>query len=319
MKCEICLEKFNLSTRVPYVISFCGHTFCSQCLDNISTCAICRQEIFNYAKNWTVIKEICKFNDEKRNSAKYLNDLGLNLIKENNLDKAINLFSKAFYTDESYYDSLKNRAQAYYQTKNYISCICDLTLYSQKCPNDKFAILNLAKIYYLIKDYSNAYLYFEQFSLIDQNVYVFIMKARCLIAMKNYRKALLILEFLLQEHLLDNNTLLEVREDKLNTYYGLKNYEKCLETMSTIIDMRGSAYDYYVKARVLAMGEFNYDEIIECLDNAIYLNNKFIKAYKMKANLIIRNEKNFLKYVQTIKECLLNNPMTRIDYLFNLN
>lgn len=36
MNCQLCVQRFDLSERVPLLLSDCGHTFCSQCIKGLS-------------------------------------------------------------------------------------------------------------------------------------------------------------------------------------------------------------------------------------------------------------------------------------------
>ena len=34
-ECPLCLEKYDISLRLPRIIPICGHTICSQCIPNL--------------------------------------------------------------------------------------------------------------------------------------------------------------------------------------------------------------------------------------------------------------------------------------------
>ncbi|KAL0241403.1 hypothetical protein GEMRC1_006638 [Eukaryota sp. GEM-RC1] len=42
MDCIICLEPFNLSSRLPLLICSEGHTACAQCASSLTICPLCR-------------------------------------------------------------------------------------------------------------------------------------------------------------------------------------------------------------------------------------------------------------------------------------
>ena len=56
--CPICRENYNKNTRCAHVIFPCGHSFCKECIDKISLCAICRKPIENNAVNWGLQSKI---------------------------------------------------------------------------------------------------------------------------------------------------------------------------------------------------------------------------------------------------------------------
>ena len=61
-KCTICYRKFNTVNRVPYVISVCGHSVCSECLSKIDVCPICRKDIDETVINWAINSELDSVN-----------------------------------------------------------------------------------------------------------------------------------------------------------------------------------------------------------------------------------------------------------------
>ena len=60
MECKVCLEIYNDSNRKPKIITNCGHTFCSNCLNslNIKSCPKCRNKIIDCVINYDILELI---------------------------------------------------------------------------------------------------------------------------------------------------------------------------------------------------------------------------------------------------------------------
>jgi len=51
MSCKKCLNKFNKINRQPFILIPCGHTFCSQCINDFQSCYNCLSDINNKILN----------------------------------------------------------------------------------------------------------------------------------------------------------------------------------------------------------------------------------------------------------------------------
>ena len=56
--CSICYRGFNIFNRIPTIITVCGHSTCSECMDKIDNCPICRKEIDETIVNWAIYSEL---------------------------------------------------------------------------------------------------------------------------------------------------------------------------------------------------------------------------------------------------------------------
>lgn len=62
--CEICEESYNEDTRRPLIIFPCGHTYCSECLNQVPNklCPQCRRSITQTITNFSVLSQIVGVN-----------------------------------------------------------------------------------------------------------------------------------------------------------------------------------------------------------------------------------------------------------------
>jgi len=51
MSCKKCLNKYNKINRQPFILIPCGHTFCSQCINDFQSCYNCLSDINNKILN----------------------------------------------------------------------------------------------------------------------------------------------------------------------------------------------------------------------------------------------------------------------------
>ena len=58
LTCSICYRGFNIFSRIPTVITACGHSTCSECMDKIDNCPICRKDIDETIVNWVIYSEL---------------------------------------------------------------------------------------------------------------------------------------------------------------------------------------------------------------------------------------------------------------------
>lgn len=65
--CTICYRTFNKAARTPMIITNCGHSVCSECLNKIDTCPICRCNIDDTVVNWVISSELSLKNKKKIN------------------------------------------------------------------------------------------------------------------------------------------------------------------------------------------------------------------------------------------------------------
>ena len=56
--CSICYRKYNIINRIPTIITVCGHSVCSECIEKIDDCPICRKEIEETVINWAIHSEL---------------------------------------------------------------------------------------------------------------------------------------------------------------------------------------------------------------------------------------------------------------------
>lgn len=81
MECEICLNAFDRSKRLPQVVSPCSHTFCIDCLMKANSnyaaiCHDCHSAISAKNTNWILLKMIpaSKYDDAKIKAEQSLTD-----------------------------------------------------------------------------------------------------------------------------------------------------------------------------------------------------------------------------------------------------
>lgn len=330
MDCEICMKIFDSRYNTPMVLIPCGHSICNSCLICVKTCPFCRSNICCSIKNWRIIdvEDMNSNNNENNNyislelylfnSAKELNSMGINLIKEKKFDKAIECFTKAHILDDGYIESIKNRALAYFSKASYNYSLLDFQHYLNKFPNDIDTLINIGNCFYFLKDYLNAIKYFNRVIELNKTIrFVLFMKAKCLRHLKMYQAALKVYEEIYAD---ENEELnIEILKDKIQIYFNINEIKKCVEELDKLIRIRQDAIDFFIKAKCLTRYSNSFNEIKECLDNAIKCDKTCIEAYKMKAKLIFEKEKNFSNFIEVIKECLINNPSTRLEYLFDIS
>lgn len=58
LTCSICYRGFNIFSRIPTIITACGHSTCSECMDKIDNCPICRKDIDETIVNWVIYSEL---------------------------------------------------------------------------------------------------------------------------------------------------------------------------------------------------------------------------------------------------------------------
>ena len=58
LTCSICYRGFNIFSRIPTIITACGHSTCSECMDKIDNCPICRKNIDETIVNWAIYSEL---------------------------------------------------------------------------------------------------------------------------------------------------------------------------------------------------------------------------------------------------------------------
>jgi len=60
--CNICFEKYDKSFRQPIILMFCGHTFCSQCINELKQqkylCPTCRETIVREKTNFALLEAL---------------------------------------------------------------------------------------------------------------------------------------------------------------------------------------------------------------------------------------------------------------------
>ena len=75
MNCSICFENFDdeKPERKPCNINPCGHCFCSNCLNYLSsnTCPKCRRPFTSKSLNWALLQVISEKKQEKMNSSEF--------------------------------------------------------------------------------------------------------------------------------------------------------------------------------------------------------------------------------------------------------
>ena len=66
-ECGICSEDYDadVQSKKPYVLQ-CGHTYCKQCLDQVSACPFCRKPFREKTPNFLVISLLEKENERRR-------------------------------------------------------------------------------------------------------------------------------------------------------------------------------------------------------------------------------------------------------------
>lgn len=65
MNCKLCLNEFNFSLNKPFIILFCGHTYCLKCIKTTQNCPECKQDIELYKPNFTLLDILDTLNIDK--------------------------------------------------------------------------------------------------------------------------------------------------------------------------------------------------------------------------------------------------------------
>lgn len=116
MECKVCLEIYNDSNRKPKIITNCGHTFCSNCLNslNIKSCPKCRNKIIDCVINYDILELInndsnkIEFQNTQLLKEYLIKDLELNI---KNYFLKLNEFEKKIITLNDGYDNEFNKSK----------------------------------------------------------------------------------------------------------------------------------------------------------------------------------------------------------------
>ncbi len=183
MECKVCLEIYNDSNRKPKIITNCGHTFCSNCLNslNIKSCPKCRNKIIDCVINYDILELITndsnkiEFQNTQLLKEYLIKDLELNInnyfLKLNEFEKKLltlndddnefnkskiqNCFSKDKYSIENKLQTLKNEINTiqindFKELANEITTKIKLKLMKIQSIDD---YLNNEKILKILNDY----------------------------------------------------------------------------------------------------------------------------------------------------------------------
>lgn len=301
MECKVCLDLFNSNNKVPIVLIPCGHTVCNLCTIGLITCPFCRSDIKSLVINWIMLQssdEATNINQtiETNTTASDFIYYGDYFFKEKKFEMSIYYFTKAYFLDKTIDKPLFKRALAYFNLKNYTDCIRDMEQFLLKNPNDFESYKVMGNCYTYLKDFRQAYdNYSKALLLYPHNTPVLYMKAHCLLILKKFKKALDIYNELLTFYSVTKPLLLEILQDKCVLYYWQGKYKKSLEEIEQILCLRETAADYYMKAVILNSLPNTYKNVIQFLDKAIECDHNYIKAYKLKENLIYKKDSFFDK------------------------
>ncbi len=89
MSCKKCLNKFNKINRQPFILIPCGHTFCSQCINDFQSCYNCLSDINNKILNQDLFdllnQDLYNLLSQREAATRKLNELELkNKLLEQN-------------------------------------------------------------------------------------------------------------------------------------------------------------------------------------------------------------------------------------------
>jgi predicted nuclease with TOPRIM domain len=89
MSCKKCLNKYNKINRQPFILIPCGHTFCSQCINDFQSCYNCLSDINNKILNQDLFdllnQDLYNLLSQREAATRKLNELELKnkLVKLN--------------------------------------------------------------------------------------------------------------------------------------------------------------------------------------------------------------------------------------------
>lgn len=92
MNCKLCLNAFNFSLNKPFIILFCGHTYCLTCIKTTKNCPECKQDIELYKPNFTLLDILDTLNNVDKEEINLESTL-----KNNNNDQNINKYYSAYH------------------------------------------------------------------------------------------------------------------------------------------------------------------------------------------------------------------------------